>query len=794
MDDADDEDPDALLATGMAEPTPSTIHDIQNTEQFIEALKNATLDDEPLPEHVIHNLRNPLQEPVDISDPDLRFSVDLYLAINNASEKTYNAARAASLKRHPEDNVLSYHLVKKAITELSGVTEIRHDMCINSCLAYTNHHAEKTHCSICGESRYDTVQLEQFGKKVARQTFATIPIGPQIQALYRSPESAEAMGYRNRKTKEILQQLADHGELEEWDDVFCGSEYIEAVAREDITENDTVIMGSLDGCQLYTNKKSDCWVGIWVVLDLAPEIRYKKKHVLPSIIIPGPNKPKDIDSFRFPGFRHLAALQREGLQVWNCLTNRVVTNRPFFLYDTADAPGMTYLNGLVGHHGAIGCRLYCPLRGRRKRNGTHYYPALLKPLNYDIPGCNHDDVDGRNIPPASIGAYRCNLAFVSASSNDAEFEKHRLATGICKPSLMSGLHSSCCLPVPTGFSLDSMHLPALNVPDVLLNFYRGTFKCDPNDDKSTWTWAVFVGDVWIEHGAAVARAKNYLPASYERPPRNPAEKINSGYKTQEFLTYMIGLGPGLFRGILPDIYYRHYCKYVAGIRLLLQRRISKLQLIKSHMLMCDFVYEFEILFYQRKECRLHFCRPSIHTLLHLAPETYRTSPGVYDAQWTLERTIGNLGEEVKQPSHPFANLAQRALRRCQINALRAMLPDLEPDLEYTVPYGSIDLGDGFVLLRARDRYRRLFRGPEAAAIRAYLSADPAAEVKVKRWARLRLPNGQIARSAWKETLRPLEQTQMSRNIKVSLHINLVFADIDAKTTVSACLLDWFDYR
>ncbi|KZT23107.1 hypothetical protein NEOLEDRAFT_1034185, partial [Neolentinus lepideus HHB14362 ss-1] len=37
--------------------------------------------------------------------------------------------------------------------------------------------------------------------------------------------------------------------------------------------------------------------------------------------------------------------------------------------------------------------------------------------------------------------------------------------------------------------------------------------------------------------------------------------------------------------------------------------------------------------------------------------------------------------------------------------------------------------------------------------------------KIYRWARLQVPNGQIARSAWKETLKSFTQLRMARNIK-----------------------------
>ena len=62
-------------------------------------------------------------------------------------------------------------------------------------------------------------------------------------------------------------------------------------------------------------KASACWIYIWVVLNLAPERRYKKKHVLISGFIPGLNNPKNLDSFLLPGLQHLVALQKEGLMI-----------------------------------------------------------------------------------------------------------------------------------------------------------------------------------------------------------------------------------------------------------------------------------------------------------------------------------------------------------------------------------------------------------------------------------------------------------------------------------------------
>jgi hypothetical protein len=206
------------------------------------------------------------------------------------------------------------------------------------------------------------------------------------------------------------------------------------------------------------------------------------------------------------------------------------------------------------------------------------------------------------------------------------------------------------------------------------------------------------------------------------------------------------------------------------MRIIHQHHIRADDLQLAGNLLESFVQEFETLYYQRRVGRLHFCRQSIHALLHLAPEVTRIGPPICSSQWTMERTIGNLGEEIRQPSNPYANLSQRGLLRCQVNALTAMIPDLGPRPP-SLPRGAIDLGqpEGYVLLRAQDRYDRLMRPQEAGALLRYLGS--AADVncdwcpKVTRWARLRLPNGQVARSHWKESLKPLGKLRSSRNVK-----------------------------
>ncbi len=112
--------------------------------------------------------------------------------------------------------------------------------------------------------------------------------------------------------------------------------------------------------------------------------------------------------------------------------------------------------------------------------------------------------------------------------------------------------------------------------------------------------------------------------------------------------------------------------------------------------------------------RMHFCHPALHALAHICPQTTSTGPYAIYSQWPMERSIGNLGGQIHQPSNPYGNLAQRGLHRCQVNAIRAIIPALG-DQRPHLPQGAIDLGGGYVLLTTSERYAHMVTEPEAVA-------------------------------------------------------------------------------
>jgi hypothetical protein len=108
-----------------------------------------------------------------------------------------------------------------------------------------------------------------------------------------------------------------------------------------------------------------------------------------------------------------------------------------------------------------------------------------------------------------------------------------------------GIVNNCILGIPGSFGSDLMHLSTFNLANLLLFLWYGQLDNRRTDPISFWPWAVLWGNTWEQHGKEVAETTSYLPGSFDQPPRNIAEKINSGYKAWEWLLYLYGLAPAL---------------------------------------------------------------------------------------------------------------------------------------------------------------------------------------------------------------------------------------------------------
>jgi hypothetical protein len=524
--------------------------ELQITQQFIDLLKSAALDKSGMQPEDIEDLRDPGKDYALVDPSPLLRSLRHFLNNSTASRKYYESMRAIERRYNPDDPILPFDQVKQRARWLSGVAPMEHDMCVNSCMAFTGPYETLEICTRCGEARYCP------GTNKPQKRFTTIPIGPVIQSLYSSHDVADRMHYLERKLADNVERAGlNGGMLDIYDDAASGQALLDAWNKGDFKRGDIALQLSIDGpgAQLRPYRTSEGWFFIWVIHNLPPNMRYKKGFVVPGAIVPGPNKPWSIDSFMFPSLYHIASLQREGLNVYDAFLGNLVHSRPLVVFGTTDSPGSAYMSGMVGHSARYGCQLSCNMPSRHRTCDSHYYPAMNRPSDCPANGYCYPDISGH--PTDLALKYSANLGFLLASSTPAEFRTRRLAVGISKQTIFSGL-PSLPLSVPNMFMMDIMHLSVFSLPDLLVKLYTGKLDVYKPDDRSDWDWAIFYRNpaLWHAHGKTVARAAPFIPSSFGRAAqaRNHT-KIDSGYSAWEFQQYVYGLCPTLLRHLLPQV-------------------------------------------------------------------------------------------------------------------------------------------------------------------------------------------------------------------------------------------------
>ncbi len=135
--------------------------------------------------------------------------------------------------------------------QMTGILPIYIDMCIRMCIVYAGIFAHLKKCPFCGENQYKIIKKAGKAKKVPRRQFATIPIGRQLQALWRSPKSATNLRDCIVCTEKYLAERQSPEGIQTYNDVCCGSDYLDLVESREINKKDMILSFSVDDVQLY---------------------------------------------------------------------------------------------------------------------------------------------------------------------------------------------------------------------------------------------------------------------------------------------------------------------------------------------------------------------------------------------------------------------------------------------------------------------------------------------------------------------------------------------------------------
>ena len=209
----------------------------------------------------------------------------------------------------PKEPVPTVKVCKSQLQALSGFKPIQYDSCINSCCCFAGEHKDRAKCPYCTEDRYI---IGPDGKKKPRKVFNYLPFIPRLVSMYANPIKAQEMWYRAFEHEHTAGKISDIFDSHIYRRLLGKKVAINGshASHEYFTDPRDIALGlSTDGFCPFKRRKTTTWPLILFNYNLPPETRFHSNNKIDLSTIPGPNKPKDFDSFTWPIFEEFMRLQ-----------------------------------------------------------------------------------------------------------------------------------------------------------------------------------------------------------------------------------------------------------------------------------------------------------------------------------------------------------------------------------------------------------------------------------------------------------------------------------------------------
>jgi hypothetical protein len=295
------------------------------------------------------------------------------------THKAYDL-HAQVLQKAAATEILSLYMVRKLTMEVTGLESQRVDMCPNSCMAFTGEFKDLWFCTYvrhhkpCGQPRYDN-------KGHPRAQMMYTPITPVIQTFYMNRDMAEAMHYQDTHLQMALQSLEPDSPPTKYSDFSDSINHINQCCHSELFQQktDTAISISGDGAMLTMKKDSDVWVLVVTILNLPPNMRSRAANIIIPLVIPGPSKPGNVESFVYVLYEELAKLS-VGVWTKDAFSDKYFLLKVYLCGVLGDMPGSAKLSKMAGHMARYGCR-FSKVKGARSSLDPgmilYYYYIIL---------------------------------------------------------------------------------------------------------------------------------------------------------------------------------------------------------------------------------------------------------------------------------------------------------------------------------------------------------------------------------------------------------------------------------
>ena len=308
-----------------------------------------------------------------------------------------------------------------------------------------------------------------------------------------------------------------------------------------------------DGFAPWRRRKYTAWPILLVNYNLPPEIRNHQKNMIAVSVIPGPKKPKDINSFLYPLIEELLTLAN-GVRAYDANMEELFCLRAFLMVAFGDIPAVSLLLKMKGHNVIVPCCI-CNIQGLRIPDSDakiHYIPLdhLQHPKRGSISA-----YDPYKLPARTQMEFASNAQEVITAKTHAEEKRLGMKYGIKGRTILMSLKS---LSFPFSFPYDFMHLLYENVLKNLILLWTNNYK-DINVGTGNY---VIDATVWDANGVATALACDTIPSVYSARMGSVAQD-NSTFTADNYSFWALYIGPVLLQRKFKEArYYDHFVQLI----------------------------------------------------------------------------------------------------------------------------------------------------------------------------------------------------------------------------------------
>lgn len=474
---------------------------------------------------------------------------------------TTDAALADLPYVFPHTNVESWKVLRTHIAKLSNFEPSIYDCCRKSCICYVGPYADLNQCPYCSLPRFD-------GSGKSHNHFTYLPIIPRLQQYFSNSAMASLMKYRSEHIYEEG-KITDIMDSEIYRDLLQKPVELDGkpLGHTFFDDDRDIAFGlSTDGFAPFRRRTKTAWPLVLFNYNLPPEIRFHVEHILPLGVVPGPNKPKDFDSFLWPAIEEFLRLEA-GVHTYDHQIHEFFALRAYLLLAFGDIPAISMLMRMKGHNGTCPCRM-CSIQGVAAPGGcgTTLYVPLDRGWHPDV-ALSQRNYDPEHLPLRTHTGFLAQARAVQFATTQNESEALAKQYGIKGVPLLSVLSS---LSFPRSFPYDFMHLLWENVMKNLMQLWTGTYK---GLDSGSEDYQIS-STVWDAIGEACENSGDSIPSVFgPRPPNVAASKSSWTADTRSFWTLYIG-PVVLDNRFKKQKYYDHFVDLVKLLNICLQFEVS----------------------------------------------------------------------------------------------------------------------------------------------------------------------------------------------------------------------------